>query len=169
MRKIEYPVYLVELAQDIAKIRSALSKDVYSEGTDKHRGGREHTVSTYGVLGELIAHHVIHAKFERGEIYAYKFAPLVDFSPVFEPDYWYQMSKDSPTLSVDVKCTNRDFWSINKSSHDNKECDYYMMIKTALDGKALVEFILHSDVNLWEVKSSYTEYYYRVVHQGQYV
>ena len=54
-KEISYPSMFVDLADELAELRTFHSKHVYKEGTEKYRGDREHKISMLGILSELIA------------------------------------------------------------------------------------------------------------------
>ena len=155
INSIEYPKMFHSLAEEMALLRTKLSKDVYHKDSDKFRGTDEHRISTLGILGELIARHSLE---EQG--LEYKAAPLVDIKPVVEPDIVM------PNKTIDVKCVrySNKIFRINADAHENKSkrpTIYWFIqpdIKNLVAGSYYFDAVDIDDE--WEkVRSTYTEVY----------
>ena len=44
-KKTTYPSTFIKLSDELAKVRSMLSADVYNKNTEKYRGKQEHSIS----------------------------------------------------------------------------------------------------------------------------
>tara|TARA_Y100000361_G_scaffold145167_1_gene154038 strand:+ start:3265 stop:3765 length:501 start_codon:yes stop_codon:yes gene_type:complete len=145
----KYPKILDSIAEELAILRSELSKNVYNENTDKYRGEQELEISTLGILGELVARDYLLSRDIKHEA-----ARLVDLQPVVGPDIiTYNDSK------IDVKGVKEygDRFYINYDAHrnSNKECDFYWFVKInkQYDYPAAKHFIVSSkEVNKWNVE-----------------
>ena len=81
-KKTTYPSTFIKLSDELAKVRSMLSADVYNKNTEKYRGKQEHSISQLGIFAELIARHLM----ENNNGIKYKAAPLLEERPVVEAD-----------------------------------------------------------------------------------
>lgn len=153
-----YPPMFEDLADELARLRSKMSKDVYKKGTEKYRGKREHELSKLGILGELIARDYLSLRPIK-----YRCADLVDFKPIVEPDII--LLEVANYNKIDVKCAKedaRDFY-INYSAFNNPEKDVnvYWFVKLERNYEASHYLIKDVEVsNNWEVKdTTYTKVY----------
>lgn len=153
-----YPPMFDVLADELAKLRSDMSKDVYSKGTEKYRGEREHELSKMGILGELIARDYLSLRPIK-----FRCAPLVDFRPVVEPDII--LTDVHSYNKIDVKCAKegaKDFY-INYDAFNNPEKDVnvYWFVKLERHHEASHYLVKDVDVaNNWKVKqTTYTKVY----------
>ena len=177
--KIEYPVEYLQLAIDIARLRSRFSGNVYALGTDKHRGDGEDRISWLGVMGELIGNLACVRFKEEGVIESFTSAPLLAYTPQPGPDMTIKYISWDKYCYIDVKCTEKSAFNINEHSHNRDDgIDTYMLIH--IDGRwdkkhstyipvsqqASFEIVSHNDVNLWEVKTGFNNYYSRAVQNG---
>ena len=172
--RIEFPREYGDIARDIARLRSIVSGNVYAPGTDRYRGDKEERISWLGVMGELIGNYYLKKSKENGKVAYYECAPLLSFKPEPGPDFiittaWYKGS----TYRLDVKCTDGDVFNINRRNHDSnkdrsyrEQIDSYGLIKLLDDNHASFEFVSHNDVNLWEIKTGFNDYYSRAVQAG---
>lgn len=153
-----YPPMFHELADEIATLRSEMSKDVYKKGTEKYRGDREHEISVKGILGELIARDYLSLRPIK-----YKATRLVDFKPLVEPDIILLDVPHSP--NIDVKCAKEGATTfyINKGAYENteKKIDVYWFVKLERNCEASHYVVLDEEVGRkWELKElTYTEAY----------
>lgn len=153
-----YPPMFDVLADELAELRSKMSKDVYKKGTEKYRGSREHELSKLGILGELIARDYLSLRPIK-----FKCARLVDFKPLVEPDIVLTDVKNYN--KIDVKCAKeeaKDFY-INYDAFNNpeKNIDVYWFVKLERNFEASHYLIKDVEVaNNWEVKdTTYTKVY----------
>ena len=54
-----YPSTFIGLSDELAKVRSMLSADVYNANTEKYRGDQEHQIQSLGIFAELVARHLM--------------------------------------------------------------------------------------------------------------
>tara|TARA_R100000458_G_scaffold42263_1_gene40106 strand:+ start:3903 stop:4415 length:513 start_codon:yes stop_codon:yes gene_type:complete len=153
--KYPFPPILKDVAKDLASLRTALSKDVYKEGTEKHRGKDEEAISYLGILAEMVARNFLIV----GEV-EHTAALLVDLKPVVEPDI---VLFDGKTIDVKgVKPYSKRFY-VNKKAHDNidKKCDFYWFVLLMNFEVAAEHYIIsHKKVSEWKVeKLKYTDAY----------
>ena len=120
----DYPSIFIRLSDELAKVRSKLSESVYKEGTEKHRGEKEHSISQLGIFGELVARHIMEIKG-----IDYTEAPIIDFSPVVEADIVLHNEFGDDYL-IDVKGlkTKATYFRVNYKSHNNsnKPVSHYL-------------------------------------------
>ena len=152
-----YPEMFITLSDELAEIRSKLSKDVYKEGTDKYRGDDEHRISQLGIISELIARHML---IKSG--YDCDFAPILDLTPVVECDI--VMSAYSDIYRIDVKGVKSKGKTlrINHSAHNNKKkkVTHYLFIQPINTTQARYCWFLHKDIVKWDiVDSTYSKCY----------
>ena len=81
-KKTTYPSTFIKLSDELAKVRSMLSADVYNKNTEKYRGKQEHSIQQLGIFAELIARHLM----ENNVGLKYKAAPLLEERPIVEAD-----------------------------------------------------------------------------------
>ena len=154
----EYPPMFHELADELAKLRSKMSKDVYKKGTEKYRGNREHEISARGIMGELIARDYLSYRPIK-----YKAAALVDFKPLVEPDIVLLDVPHSP--NIDVKCAKEDatMFYVNEGAFNNtdKKIDIYWFVKLEKNFQASHYVVYDKEVgSQWELKElTYTKAY----------
>ena len=72
-----YPSTFIGLSDELAKVRSMLSAQVYNEKTEKYRGDQEHSIQSLGIFAELVARHIM----DNNKGVKYKAAPLIDKKP----------------------------------------------------------------------------------------
>ena len=77
-----YPSTFIRLSDELAKVRSMLSADVYNPDTEKYRGDQEHKSQSLGIFAELVARHLM----ENNKGVRYKAAPIIESRPVVEAD-----------------------------------------------------------------------------------
>jgi len=153
-----YSEYLTDLAQELAEVRSKLSEKVYNSQTDMFRGSEESRISSLGVLGELIARE--HFKQVMKPSTNYKFTPIVEITPLPEPDFYYKDLKfDIKTIDTEV-----EICMVNEKAYRNpdKKVDWYWFVN--LKGNYTCEhiFVKHEDVQEWDLKQfKYTNAYWR--------
>lgn len=157
-----YPPMFKELADELAFLRSKMSKDVYKKGTDKYRGEREQEISSRGIIGELIARDYLSLRPVR-----YSAAKLVDFKPLVEPDII--MQTDIGMAKIDVKCSKIEATSfmINQSAHENekKQMDFYWFVKLEPNFEASHYLVKDTEVTQdWKIKEMpYTNVYIKEI------
>ena len=148
-----YPVMLHKLADELALLRSELSKNYYKENTDKYRGDREHEISKRGILAELIARHYLDERNNK-----YEAAPLVWTKPIAKPDIKIGIT------TFDIKgMKDKNVFMINYDAHNNleKQPHWYWFIYANHDYTA-THYISHSNqVSAWNVKKVYSKIYYK--------
>ena len=54
-----YPSTFIRLSDELAKVRSMLSADVYNINTEKYRGDQEHKIQSLGIFAELVGRHLM--------------------------------------------------------------------------------------------------------------
>ena len=81
-KNTSYPSTFIKLSDELAKVRSMLSADVYNKNTEKYRGDQEHKIQSLGIFAELVARHIL----DSNQGVKYKSAPLIEKSPVVEAD-----------------------------------------------------------------------------------
>ena len=156
-----YPPVLHSISDELAVLRSKMSKDVYAKGTEKYRGKREHELSSFGILGELIARDFLSLR-------PIKFtsAPLVDFRPVVEPDIVVNVEYEKTRIDVKAVKKYGDKFLINHPAHnnENKRVDFYWFVKIEDNFQARHYLVKVTEVNSWEVKQfSYTKAYFHKI------
>lgn len=153
---LEFSDFLLDLSKEMAITRSKLSEKVYNDKTEKYRGEEEFRISKQGVLGELIARE--HFKQITKPTTFWKFAPIIDATPLPEPDLIINKFK------VDIKCISSDIdlFMINEKSHKNpdKEVDLYWFIRLIGNCNCEHWIIRSKDVDDWDLKQmKYTKAY----------
>lgn len=155
----EYPNYFENLADDIGSARSLISKNIYSEGSEKYRGSKEDEISSRGVLGELIVRHY----FDKTNIEA-SFSRIVAKKPI--------VGSDCITVfgGYDIKTVKKGatHLMINKDAHNNeekrKDIDFYLFVILLGNQKANLLKIPCKDVDNWEEhKARYTLVYIKKI------
>ena len=151
-----YPVMFHKLADELAYLRSELSKNHYNEDTETYRGNREHEISKRGILAELIARHYLDENNTK-----YKSAPIVWTSPVPEPDIKIDIT------TMDIKGMNKkNIFMINYIAHNSpfKKPDWYWFVYVNQDYTATHYLTKSTNVDSWQVKqSTYTKVYYKEI------
>ena len=139
-------------AEKLGKQRSENSANVYHKGSSKHRGSNESRISTLGILGELLARQ----KLDNIGI-QYEAAPLVEESPVNEPDF----KTGSFLGTVDVKAFELYQFQVNYEDHNdyNHRPEYYWFMKIV---KNIAEhrIIRSRIVDNWETRVGSDKYYF---------
>ena len=149
--------YLVDLADELAQIRSKMSKNVYNDKTEKYRGEEEQRVSSLGVLGELIARE--HFKSIIEPTTNYKFTPIIEFNLLPEPDLYIK------GMRVDIKTIPEDknIFMVNEPAYKNpdKKVNWYWYVKLKGNYNCEHWLVESSDVSEWELKKfRYTNAYW---------
>ena len=85
-----YPEMFHSLAEELALLRTEMSKSYYKAGSETYRGNQEHSISTLGILSELIARDYLHKKATK-----YKAAPIVWTKPIPEPDIKRRLNENN--------------------------------------------------------------------------
>jgi len=141
----QYPAILERVASEMAQLRTKLSADVYSVGSEGYRGKQENTISYLGILGELVAQNFLienNIPFES--------ALIVDTQPLPEPD----ITIDG--IKMDVKAVKPNTYDlyVNYKAHLNekKKCEFYWFVKLEDNHKASHYLASYSEVNNWTVK-----------------
>lgn len=150
---IQYSLVLHLIANDLSKLRTKLSKDIYNIKTDKYRGDQEKRISFYGILGELIIWEYL-----TDRQINFKPAPLVDLKPSVGADIFLEKYK------IDIKTIppEKNQLHVNKSAHDNisKDITHYTFVNIIGAGTAELLTIPKNEVDQWDIiKSKYTEVY----------
>jgi hypothetical protein len=148
MGDITFPKMFLNLAQEIGEMRTLFSKQYYKEGTDKHRGGDESTISKLGILGELIARHDL----ENRNI-PFRATKLVGEKPIAEPDILLLRTN----IKIDVKGVgyHDPLLKVNEKSHinSNKRPNQYWFIWIDEYELLAKTYLIDScDVDGWELK-----------------
>lgn len=156
-KEINYPSIFVDLADELAELRTFHSKHIYKEGTEKFRGEREHKISMLGILSELIARHYF-----EGTDFETEVAPLVVENPVVGADIILRDLGEE--FLVDVKGVRKSASKlrINFKAHNNpkKKITHYFFIVPISRKKAKYCWVSHNEVSSWSVKdSTYTKVY----------
>ena len=156
-KEISYPSMFVDLADELAELRTFHSKHVYKEGTEKYRGDREHKISMLGILSELIARNY----FEESELNI-EVAKLVEANPIVGADII--IDELGTKYLIDVKGVKKDSKKlrINYKAHNNprKKITHYLFIIPLTRSKAKMLWINYDQVSEWkETDSTYTKVY----------
>jgi len=149
-----YPAMFHKLANELAALRSELSKSYYTKDTEAYRGNQEHEISTLGILSELIARHYLDEKNTK-----YKAAPIVWIKPLPEPDIKIDIT------TFDIKGMKKDnIFMINHKAHNNpdKKPNWYWFVYPNNDYTATHYIVNSKTVDNWEIKqSTYTKIYFK--------
>lgn len=152
---VEFPEYFHELAFDIGKARSHISRKVYKKGTKKYRGKREEQISTLGVLGELIMRHVFYI-----EKVSNAFNPIIDLDPIVD---WDCMT-DKGRYDIKTVRQNDKYLNINKEAHENpvktRHITHYLFVILKSRTTAQIKSFTIDEVWDWEIyKSTFSKVY----------
>jgi len=156
-KEISYPSMFVDLADELAELRTFHSKHVYKEGTEKYRGDREHKISMLGILAELIARNY----FEESDLNI-EVAKLVEANPIVGADII--IDELGTKYLIDVKGVKKDSKKlrINYKAHNNprKKITQYLFIIPLTRSKAKILWINYDQVSKWKITdSTYTKVY----------
>ena len=157
-----YPSTFIGLSDELAKVRSMLSADVYNENTEKYRGNQEHKIQSLGIFAELVARHVL----DNNKGVKYKAAPLIEKRPVVEADI--VMEGIGELNYIDVKGVKSDgnALRVNFKAHNNinKRVTHYMFIQPLNPLYARFCWFKHNEVSNWDVvMSTYTKCYELII------
>lgn len=161
--EIEYPRCFVDLADELATLRTLHSKHIYKEGTEKYRGEQEHKISMLGILAELIARY----HFDNGKL-DIQVAPLVEENPIVSADIILYGIGEEFLIDVKGVKAKSEYLRVNYKAHNNpkKEITHYMFVQPITRTIANYCFIEKTQVNKWEVKkSTYTRCYEKAIKQ----
>lgn len=164
--RFEYSEFLLDLAQELSLLRSDLSKKVYGKDTDKYRGHDERRISNLGVLGELIARE--HFKHISKPTTNWKFTPIVDLTPLPEPDL---ICKDK-TYDVKTIENGMDIFMVNEKAFHNpdKQVDWYWFIHLQNNYECNHWLVSKKEIETWECKEMrYTKAYFSKIPEPDYM
>ena len=159
-----YPSSFIGLSDELAKVRSMLSADVYSKGTDKYRGKQEHSIQQLGIFAELIARHIM----DNNKGVRYKAAALIDKKPVVEADIIMQGVGEINYIDVKGVRSEGNALRVNFKAHNNpkKKVTHYLFIQPLSGLYARFCWATHKQVSEWDVViSTYTECYELIIPQ----
>jgi hypothetical protein len=154
-QEFEYPSCFVDLADELAHLRTFHSQHVYKKGTEKYRGEQEHKISMLGILAELIARHY----FKDSDV---EVAKLIDANPIVGADIILHGIGEKYLIDVKGVKSKSNQLRINykAQNNSNKEITHYFFIQPITKHKAKYCWIPHSEVFNWEViESTYTKIY----------
>ncbi len=157
-KKTTYPSTFIKLSDELAKVRSMLSADVYSKDSEKYRGKQEHSISQLGIFAELIARHLM----ENNKGIKYKAAPLLEERPVVDADLIMQGIGEFHYIDVKGVRSEGDALRVNFKAHNNpqKKVTHYLFIQPLNALYARFCWFTHEQVSKWDVvMSTYTECY----------
>ena len=157
-KKTTYPSTFIKLSDELAKVRSMLSADVYNKNTEKYRGKQEHSISQLGIFAELIARHLM----ENNKGIKYKAAPLIGERPVVDADLIMQGIGEFHYIDVKGVRSEGDALRVNFKAHNNpqKKVTHYLFIQPLNALYARFCWFTHEQVSEWDVvMSTYTECY----------
>ena len=157
-KKTTYPSTFIKLSDELAKVRSMLSADVYNKNTEKYRGKQEHSISQLGIFAELIARHLM----ENNNGIKYKAAPLLEERPVVEADLIMQGIGEMNYIDVKGVKSEGNALRVNFKAHNNpkKKVTHYLFIQPLNALYARFCWVTHEDVTKWDlVMSTYTKCY----------
>jgi len=141
-KKTTYPSTFIKLSDELAKVRSMLSANVYNKNTEKYRGDREHKIQQLGIFAELVARHIL----DNNNGVKYEAAPLIDEKPVVEADIILQGIGELNNYKA--------------HNNPNKKITHYLFIQPINAIYARFCWFKHEDVTQWTVvMSTYTECY----------
>jgi hypothetical protein len=157
----KYPDYFRELAMDIGKARSLISKNIYKEGTKKYRGNMENEISARGIIGELIIRHLFYEKKIPN-----KFNPIIDDKPIVDYDCMTEKSK----YDIKVVKEGGKFLMVNKEAHDNADKNSkitdYLFVRLLPNYTCSIIKIKKQDVYTWEeYQARYTKVYRKKINE----
>ncbi len=153
-----YPSTFIKLSDELAKVRSMLSADVYNKNTEKYRGKQEHSISQLGIFAELIARHLM----ENNNGIKYKAALLLEERPVVEADIIMQGIGEMNYIDVKGVRSGGNTLRVNFKAHNNpkKKITHYLFIQPLNALYARFCWFTHKQVSEWTVvMSTYTECY----------
>ena len=157
-KQTTYPSTFIKLSDELAKVRSMLSADVYNENTDKYRGDKEHSIQSLGIFAELIGRHLM----ENNKGIQYKSAPLLEKKPVVEADIVMKGIGENNYIDVKGVRSNGNMLRINYKAHNNtkKKVTHYLFIQPLNALYARFCWVTHEQVSKWSVvMSTYTKCY----------
>ncbi len=157
-KKTTYPSTFIKLSDELAKVRSMLSADVYNKNTEKYRGNQEHSISQLGIFAELIARHLM----ENNKGIRYKAAPLLEQRPVVEADLIMEGIGELNYIDVKGIKSEGNALRVNFKAHNNpqKKVTHYLFIQPLNALYARFCWFTHEQVSKWTVvMSTYTECY----------
>lgn len=157
-KKTTYPSTFIGLSDELAKVRSMLSANVYNENTDKYRGKQEHKIQQLGIFAELVARHIL----DNNRGVQYKAAPIIEASPVVGADIILKGIGEMNYIDVKGVKSGGDTLRVNYDAHNNphKKVTHYLFIQPINQIHARFCWVLHRDVSQWTVvMSTYTKCY----------
>ena len=153
-----YPSTFIGLSDELAKVRSMLSANVYNKNTEKYRGNQEHEIQSLGIFAELVARHIL----DNNNGVKYKAAPLVEDKPVVEADIIMQGIGELNYIDVKGVKSKGNTLRVNFKAHNNtnKKVTHYLFIQPLNALYARFCWYKHEDVSDWDiVMSTYTKCY----------
>ena len=153
-----YPSTFIGLSDELAKVRSMLSADVYNINTEKYRGDQEHKIQSLGIFAELVGRHLM----ENNKGIRYKAAPLIESRPVVEADLVIEGIGEYNYVDVKGVKSNGDALRVNFKAHNNikKKVTHYLFIQPLSGVHARFCWFTHEQVSKWDVViSSFTDCY----------
>jgi hypothetical protein len=157
-----YPSTFIGLSDELAKVRSMLSADVYNKKTEKYRGSQEHTIQSLGIFAELVARHIL----ENNKGVRYKAAPLIEKRPVVDADIVMEGIEEFNYIDVKGVRSGGDVLRVNFKAHNNtqKKVTHYLFIQPLNPLYARFCWFKHEDVTDWNVvMSTYTKCYELII------
>jgi len=157
-----YPSTFIGLSDELAKVRSMLSAQVYNDKTEKYRGDQEHSIQSLGIFAELVARHIM----DNNKGVKYKAAPLIDKKPVVGADIILQGIGELNYIDVKGVKSNGNALRVNFKAHNNayKKVTHYLFIQPLNAIYARFCWFKHEDVSKWDVvMSTYTECYELII------
>ena len=153
-----YPSTFIGLSDELAKVRSMMSSDVYNENTEKYRGKQEHSIQSLGIIAELIGRHLM----ENNKGIRYKAAPLIEKRPVVDADIVMEGIGELNYIDVKGVRSNGNALRVNFKAHNNtqKKVTHYLFVQPLNSLYARFCWFTHKEVGKWTVvMSTYTECY----------
>jgi len=153
-----YPSTFIKLSDELAKVRSMLSADVYNENTEKYRGSQEHSIQSLGIFAELVARHIL----DNNKGVKYEAAPLIEKRPVVSADIIMQGIGELNYIDVKGVKSNGNALRVNFKAHNNnkKKVTHYLFIQPLNPLYARFCWFKHEEVSNWDlVMSTYTKCY----------
>tara|TARA_Y100000004_G_scaffold92736_1_gene103919 strand:+ start:3903 stop:4418 length:516 start_codon:yes stop_codon:yes gene_type:complete len=153
-----YPSTFIKLSDELAKVRSMLSAQVYNENTEKYRGDQEHKIQSLGIFAELVARHIL----DSNKGVQYKAAPLLEERPVVEADIVMKGIGEYNYIDVKGVRSNGNTLRVNFKAHNNpnKKVTHYLFIQPLNALYARFCWATYKDVSKWDVvMSTYTKCY----------
>lgn len=149
---------LEQISNQLAIVRSELSKNIYAENTGGYRGERENQISNMGILAELVGWHIINHN-----NVMFTSAPLIEIPT---NNALKNSTKPDITLedgtTIDIKATKSlQSLYVNYSAHNNtnKRPDWYWFIQCDNGVAKSIKFP-SKNVDQWNViRSTYTDVY----------